>query len=201
MNLNLFDELMKKGLLQHPSEWKMFLTICELYLKERKIDKPIVVELGIWKNRQKIFYEQLLGAEHIGIDSSDRRGTPDILGDTHDLQTLAMLKERLDGRAVNILFIDAGHRHEDVKQDFEMYSPLCTDIVAFHDIETGRYWEEDRGKEINLRMQAWRFWSDLIKKQYEEEDESKRYLFLSMHKCHIKKKIQKAVGIGMIIKR
>jgi len=201
MNLNLFNELIKKRPSQHPVEWKMFLIICELYLKEHKIDKPVVVELGIWKNRQKAFYEQLFGAEHIGIDISKNHSIPDILGDTHDSRTFAMLKERLDGRPINILFIDAGHTYEDVKRDFEMYTPLCTDIVAFHDIETGRYWLEERGEEISFRMQLWKFWADLTKKQHEETKENKRYLFLSFHKPHIRKKMQKAVGIGMIIKK
>ena len=54
MNQELFEELMKDRPQQHGPEWKMFLEICEMYLKKRKIKNPVVVELGIFENKQKI---------------------------------------------------------------------------------------------------------------------------------------------------
>jgi predicted O-methyltransferase YrrM len=60
--------------------------------------------------------------------------------DSHDPQTykdvLETLEEVGDGR-VDILFIDAGHTYDDVKQDFEMYSGLVKPggFICFHDIE------------------------------------------------------------------
>ena len=81
-----------------------------------------------------------------------------------------MLKERLGGKLINLLFIDAGHGYEDVKKDFEIYSPLCTDIVMFHDIETSRYYEK-------ARVRISRFWDELMGKAYRGEEEYRDFLF------------------------
>ena len=134
MNLELFNKLMEMPPLQTKDEWRIFLEICDSYLKERKIKNPIVVELGNWKGKQKLFYEQLFGATYISIDCSKKRDRPEIQGLTSDPRTLEKLKERLAGRRVNILFIDADHHYEAVKKDYEIYAPLCDDIIAFHDV-------------------------------------------------------------------
>ena len=159
MNLHLFDQMMTKRNRpsQNYSEWKMFLEICDMEMKKKGILKPMVVELGMWRNRQKKFYETFLNADHISIDINAKRGTPDIMGDTHDKKTMAAIKEKLDGRSINILFIDAGHAYEDALKDFEDYSPLCTDIIALHDIWCHRY--SDRSD-----MQVHRLWDELKQK-------------------------------------
>ena len=192
MNLELFNNLMKEQPVQHGSEWLIFLEICEIYLKKHKVENPIVVELGTYNNYQKIFYEQLLRAEHIGIDVKQKRH-PDILGNTHDPKTLEILKEKLNERPINILFIDANHRYEHVKGDFEIYSPLCTDIVAIHDIETRRY-------ENSRKISVWRFWDELKEKSFTVKGELENFLFLSIHQhCFDGNKWE--MGIGMIIKK
>lgn len=43
-------------------------------------------------------------------------------------------------KSFNIVFIDAGHRYEDVMNDIQKFKPLCEDILLFHDI---------RPKEVN----------------------------------------------------
>lgn len=178
MNLELFDELMKKKPEQQKSEWWIFLEICEVYLRKHKIKNPIVVELGIYGNRQKPFWEKLLGAKHIGIDVSGRLSIPDILGNTHDPKTMKILRKELRGRPINILFIDASHNYEDVKRDFELYLPLCSDIIAFHDTKLRK-----RG--------VGKFWDELKTKH-------KDFLFLSIYQ-HRESRIQ--MGIGMMIKK
>ena len=192
MNLKLFNNLMKERPEQHGHEWLTFLEICETYLKKHKIENPIVVELGAYRNCQKKFYEQLLGAEHIGIDVKKRQH-PDIGGDTHAHETLERLKEKLNGRPINILFIDANHRYESVKRDFEVYSPLCTDIIAIHDVETGRY-------ENSRKYGVWRFWDELKKKSFTVKGELENFLFLLIHQ-HCFDGNEWEMGIGMIIKR
>lgn len=197
MNLKLFDEFMGKRRMpsQNYPEWLMYLEICELYLKKHKIEKPIVVELGSSRNRQKKFYEQLLGAEHIGIDMYIERFPPDILGDSHDPRTLKALKKRLNGRSINILFIDAAHTYKDVKKDYEMYSPLCSGIVALHDVETARY-------RLHSRREVWKFWDELKARSFNdsEREELERFLFLLIHQHRTNGK-KWWMGIGMIIKR
>ncbi len=194
MNLKLFNELMRKSPSQKRPEWLMFLEICEIYLKKHEIKNPIVVELGIWRNRQERFYEQLLGAWHISIDISRRRNDPDILGDTHDPKTMEALKERLGGKSINILFVDASHCYESVKKDFELYSPLCTDVVAFHDINTNRY-------EKTKKREVWRFWDELKASAYAGKEECKDFLFLSI--CQHRRGVgdRGQMGIGVIIKK
>jgi len=183
IDLKLFNELFKDRPSQRKQEWLVFLEVCERYLKVNDIKNPVVVEIGVFKNKQKKFYEQLLGAEHIGIDISNRRGTPDILGDTRDPETLTRLKEKLAGRNINILFIDGCHKYDDVRKDFIAYSPLCNDIVVFHDTEIGRRGGRDG-------HQAWRFWDELKDAAYKDDEKLE---FLSIQHGH-------GPGIGMMIK-
>jgi predicted O-methyltransferase YrrM len=77
--------------------------------------------------------------------------------DSHDPSTLGRVGDVLQGTKLDLLFIDADHRYEGVKQDFEMYSPLVKPggIIAFHDIVHGqpdlvggveRFWNEIKTK-------------------------------------------------------
>jgi len=192
MNLKLLDELWGLPPDQYLPEFKMFLEICEIYLEKHKIENPIVLELGTRGNQQKKFYEQLLGAEHMTIDIA-RRHRPDIHGDTHDPRTLEALKKKLNGRPINILFIDADHSYKSVKKDFEIYNPLCDGIVAFHDIYYG-LGEEKKEKGV------WKFWDELKLLAYQATVEYRGFLFTSIYQYrHTKDGIQ--MGIGVIIKK
>lgn len=189
MDIKLFNKLITKRPSQHPPEFLAFLEFCELYLERMNIKNPIVVELGVYFNLQKKFYEQLLGATHIGIDTNIRRSIPDIHGSTHASKTLRRLKEKLDGKAIDILFIDADHVYESVKRDFEIYSPLCSGIVAFHDIHTYR-------GSSRKRARVWQFWDELRTDAYTGE-KYRDFLFVSIHQ--FRQKIN--MGIGLIIKK
>lgn len=194
MNIKLFDEFMKKE--NRPSqnypEFRMFLEFCEVYLKENKVKKPVVVELGAWRNKQKKFYEQFLGADHISIDLH-KRGNPDIKGNTHDPETMKALKKKLDGRLIDILFIDAGHDYKSARRDFELYSPLCNSLIAFHDIECHRH----SGRKD---MEVWKLWDELKMKAYSGRRSYKRFLFLSIfHYRGAGNGVQ--MGIGVMIRK
>jgi len=191
MNKRIFDSLMKTpGLKQEPWEWRTFLEFCSVYLKDNKIKNPVVVELGVLNNRQKEFYEQLFDAEHIGIDISKDRSMPDILGDTHDVKTLAVLKRKLKGRPINILFIDAAHSYEDVEKDFTMYTPLCSDIIAIHDTETCR----ESGRKMS---EVWKFWDDLKVAVQRGMSGFKDFIFITIFKKTTRGQQR---GIGIIVK-
>jgi predicted O-methyltransferase YrrM len=70
--------------------------------------------------------------------------------DSHDKITLEKVKNILNGKKVDFLFIDGDHSYEGVKKDFEMYSSLVepNGIIAFHDIlsqpDSGvdKFWDE-----------------------------------------------------------
>jgi predicted O-methyltransferase YrrM len=59
-----------------------------------------------------------------------------IRANSHDRQTLEAVRVGLEGRQVDVLFIDGDHTYEGVKRDYEMYGPLVRDggMIAFHDI-------------------------------------------------------------------
>lgn len=192
MNIRIFNELIKNRPSQNPPEWKMLFEICDLYLKRRRIKNPVVVELGVWKGRQKIFWEQLLKAEHIGIDISEKRDLADIRGDTNDPKTVKKLKEILKRRSINILFIDASHEYEKVKKDFELYSPLCSDIVVFHDVECRRY------KKKRSVGEVYELWDELKEAAHRGEEKYRDFLFLTIYQ---KRSGRNQMGIGMIIKK
>jgi len=192
MNMKSFNQLMKRGhLKQEPSEWKTFLDFCSIFLRNHKIKNPVVVELGILHDAQEAFWNQLFVAEHIGIDISDVRARPDILGDTHDPKTLKALKRKLNGRPINILFIDADHTYDAVKKDFEVYSPLCNDIIVLHDIETCRH-----GKRASVEV--WKFWDELKLKAEQGDEELKDFMFITIFK---KCQRGRQRGMGLIIKK
>jgi predicted O-methyltransferase YrrM len=56
--------------------------------------------------------------------------------DSHQRETRNEVAKKLNGRAVDLLFIDGDHRHRGVQKDFEMYAPFVRNggIVLFHDI-------------------------------------------------------------------
>lgn len=59
-----------------------------------------------------------------------------IRDDSHEERTRVALERVLEGRDIDLLFIDGDHSCEGVKRDFTMYSPLvCRDgVIALHDI-------------------------------------------------------------------
>lgn len=147
MDLRKFERMMltfkKKELGQDPLEWKHFLEFTTSYFQSRGMVRPLVVEIGIWNGVQRRFYEELMGAEYVGIDNlkpfapltvSGSCTVPEIVGDSNDPATVEKLRQRLGGRLIDLLFIDGDHSYASVKKDYDLYSPFVQDMVAFHDI-------------------------------------------------------------------
>lgn len=153
----IFDDLILKGRFgQDKVEFRLFLQFVANFFWMRDVFDPVVVEIGTRRNRQKAFYEEFLSAEHIGIDISDRRGTPDILGDSHTQETFQALCKKIKKRNVDLLFIDGDHSYDGVRNDYFMYSPLVErGIVAVHDIACRR-------EDVRVPL----FWSKLIRSEH-----------------------------------
>jgi hypothetical protein len=169
MNLLKFEALMRESsgrLGQQPEEWRVFLEFVHGYFKIRRIETPVVVEIGTMNNVQKAFYQEILGAEHIGIDIA---GNADIVGRSQDLVTREKLLTMLHGREIDLLFIDGDHMYQGVRTDCELYVPLTKHIVALHDIshpyskaipeETMRLWEEIAAGDKNSLLMTIKRWN------------------------------------------
>lgn len=71
--------------------------------------------------------------------------------DSHSKETSSMISKLLNGRQLDLLFVDGDHSYMGVRTDFEMYAPFVRPggIIAFHDIavqpppnEVARFWNE-----------------------------------------------------------
>jgi predicted O-methyltransferase YrrM len=69
----------------------------------------------------------------------DRQRVHFLVGDSHSADTRARVERKLDGREVDLLFIDGDHTGEGVRSDFELYRDLVRrgGVIAFHDIVDG----------------------------------------------------------------
>jgi len=189
MDLKRFNDYLNAGvplrrlLAQDISEWRAFLEFIEAYFKSRNVTSPIVVEIGLMHNVQKGFYEQFLGALHIGIDINPNC-KPDILGDSHDAKTLKKLREILAGRKIDLLFIDANHAYVSVAREYELYAPLTRHIIAFHDIVA------------RVNSEVSKFWTWVLK-----ENEHMALTFIK-YNSSVSKEENKFIemGLGLIIK-
>lgn len=123
---------------QSPDEWLYFFEFIQAYFQNRGIEDPVIVEIGVQSNIQKMYYERYLGldGEHIGIDISDKYSMPDILGDALSPEIYETLCKKLAGRKISLLFIDAGQNYEEVRGYLKMYAPLVSDIIVLHPILT-----------------------------------------------------------------
>ena len=75
-----------------------------------------------------------------------------IKGNSHNKKTINKLKKQLGTEKIDLLFIDGGHKYEDVKQDFENYAPLVKEggIIVLDDY-TDEWWGVKKyGDEIKI---------------------------------------------------
>jgi len=95
-----------------------------------------------------------------------------VRGDSHDPDTIERVKEILDGKPIDFIFIDGDHSYSGVKLDFQVYSKFVNDgLIALHDIvprppETGcevnKFWIEIRSKYRHLEIvNDWLGWGGI----------------------------------------
>jgi cephalosporin hydroxylase len=135
----------------------------------------IILEIGILRGGVICYFRNKV-KQVIGIDLGNHpmglKEYPSdvIIGDSHNISTLEEVKKRLDGKKVDVLFIDGDHSYVGCKSDFEMYSPLVRKggIVAFHDILLGG-WHEDSGKKYGREIRVGKVWNEL-KPEYNHKE-------------------------------
>ena len=189
MDLQKFDELsdstvkLRNLLAQDMTEWRFYLEIVSAYFKAREITRPLVVEIGLMHNAQRVFYGELLGAEHIGIDINEN-SKPDILGDSHSEGIRDIFTGKFPGRIIDLLFIDGNHSYESVRRDFELYAQFTKHIIAIHDIRA------------RVNSEVYKFW--------EEIQQDPKYLAITLNRFNKKPDIVKGeftdMGIGLLIR-
>jgi predicted O-methyltransferase YrrM len=83
-------------------------------------------------------------------------------GDSHDLKTRDVVTTALKGRLLDVLFVDADHRYEGVRADFEAYRVLVRagGLIAFHDIVPDFRTRFDAPTSTNVGGVP-RFWQEL----------------------------------------
>jgi len=76
-----------------------------------------------------------------------------IRDDSHKPETYLKVKELLNGKQLDMLFIDGDHTYEGVKEDFRMYSEFVKKegVIVFHDIH------DQAGTECQVKN----FWKEL----------------------------------------
>lgn len=186
-----FNELMRevdanrRTLGQCRPEWQQFMEYAAGYFKNRGIEHPVVVEIGVCANAQKRFYEEIMSAEHIGIDI-DSRTNPDILGNSRLPETIEKLNRHLAGRSIDLLFLDGNHTYDYVKFEYENYGPMTQHLIAFHDLIC---MEEGIGVEVH------RLWREI----YAAE---KKHCLLTFYRHNDSKTVWPGheMGIGLIVK-
>jgi len=133
--------------LQKPTELASFLAV----LADLEPRPRIMVEIGcdaggtLWAWRQ-IGIPRVIGIEYPDEHSDDNpwgtdnplvpHGCEIIRGDSHADDTRRALTDLLGGEPIDVLFIDADHTFEGVKQDYLMYAPMVANegLIAMHDV-------------------------------------------------------------------
>ena len=170
-----FEELWRKAPPgQGELEFRLFLSFAKTYLAGCGIVKPVVVEIGVRRGHQRMFYKELLGADYTGIDIVKKEGDDYILGDSGKTETFKTLASRLKGRRIDLLFIDGNHTYEALKRDWELYRPITSCIVAIHDI---------------LWSGVKKFWGELCESKYQVVE----------FKCPQREHNNKDDGLGVVL--
>jgi cephalosporin hydroxylase len=176
-NMHKFIQQLKdqKMIQQIPSEFAEFMKLVEDL-------KPLtILEIGVAKGGTSQCFSKVCG-NLVSICISDYSPLPNqtyFRRNSHDPATLGKMTRALNGKVVDVLFIDGDHQYEGVKKDYELYSPLVRSggLIAFHDIVKSK-WHESR----NIGVP--KLWDELKKAN-------------SIEICHDKDK--KECGIGILI--
>lgn len=156
--------------IQNPKELTELMKLAAL------VGTKTVLEIGAGPCGTAVYFSDMVGEEGLVVSVDlplDMGGTPQdyedaakekaknwklVRGDSASEETLQAVIEALEGRSVDLMFIDGDHSQESVRRDYGLYRPLVKErgVIAFHDItlpEIWSYWCYLRGK----RHPRWSF--------------------------------------------
>lgn len=135
------------------------------------LSPKISIEIGTWKGgvthilsqtSQRVITLDLDGYGDFDIEERNKRLTvyPNVTGivaNSHHVSTYNTVKTLLNGELADLLFIDAEHSYQGVKEDYFMYKGFVRSggYIVFHDIQDHERW---RG----ISMEVPRFWGELL---------------------------------------
>jgi len=93
-----------------------------------------------------------------------------LAGDSHSEAMRDRVREALDGRPLDALFIDGDHSYDGVKRDWELYSPLVRPggVIGLHDVQED--YATSRGTQTAaISGEVPRFWRELREGRKTEE--------------------------------
>ena len=122
----------------------------------------VSVDLPPWEADDPAERSKRCALERVG---SRRQRVHVVRGDSHDPAVREQARQRLNGQAVDFLFLDGDHSYDGVARDFADYVQLVRPggIVAFHDIhrhsrgwggEVPRFWNEIRERHRHVELIA-----------------------------------------------
>ena len=147
--------------------WLAILEGLWLYRAAIKVKKGCIVEIGSWKGKSTVWLAR--GSQsgtkatvyaidpHTGSEEHKEKGTVWTYDTFLKNITMAGVKdivvpivktseEAVKGwdKPIELLFIDGSHEYEDVKLDFELWSPHLVKggLIAFHDSVQGAGWKD-----------------------------------------------------------
>lgn len=166
---------------QDVREWRAYLSFIRAYFDHLEVNNPTIVEIGVYKNKQKMHYEKI-GFSHIGVDINPESNA-DIIGDSHQYETVDKVKKMLCGKKADVIFIDGDHEYWSVKRDYELFAPLAKSVIVLHDI-------------IHYQYSVAVFWNGLIAANMERCDKTfitiQSWRMRDTHHLH-------RLGIGIIL--
>lgn len=108
------------------------------------IDLPDGKFGGGYKSYKSAFYESF---------ATSKQQMCLLRADSHSAETFERVKEILNGKKIDFLFIDGDHTYNGVRSDFNQYAQLVEEngLIGFHDIvsstqecEVKKFWEETK---------------------------------------------------------
>jgi len=143
-----------------PHQKEEELRILLEFLERFKIDNAVEIGTGVGGTavmfKQKIPSLVSIDISHIDEASQKAKeyGFTYVVADSKKQETKDSVLKLLGTEKIDFLFIDGSHTYEDVKKDYELWSPNAS-VIGFHDI----VW--NCGKTGMSTATVWKYWNEL----------------------------------------